>query len=433
LARLRTVVILAAGQGTRTRSSTPKVLFDVCGIPSLCHLIELARSIGVSDAADIRVVVPAEHAAIAKVVAEDATLVVQDPPLGTGHAVRAALSAGSSTAAVTAGELVVLYGDGPTLRAATIERLLEHHRTTGAAETLLTAVVDDPDGLGRIVRGPSGPNGREGAVDRVVEEFEADAGERAIREVNTGVLALDLDVGTAALESIDNQNRKGEYYLTDLVQILRSRDLRVEALTLDDVTESASFNDLRELAVVRRIVRDRVVREHQANGVDIVDPDSTWIDVGVEIGADTRILPGSLIGRGVRIGRNCVIGPFAHLRVRAVLEDGAEVGNFVEVKNSTLAKGAKAKHLTYLGDATVGERANIGCGTITANYDGVNKHRTTIGDGAFIGSGTVLIAPARIGKAAKTGAGAVVTRDSEVPDGDVWVGVPARSVKGRTR
>ncbi len=405
------------------KSPAPKVLFDVCGRPSLVHVVALAQSIG---AGEVRVVVSREgqdacRSALAEAGLDAARLVIQDPPLGTGHAVREALAdVGDAN-----GDVLVLYGDGPCLKRDSLEHLLEQHRAPANAATLLTANLAEPKGYGRVV------TGRDGAVERIVEELDADAQTRSIREVNTGVLVFDLAPGRRAVQAIGRNNAKGEYYLTDMVELLRKAGHRVGRVQLDDPEEARSFNSHAELAAVRRLLRERIIRRHQDNGVDIVDPATTYIDADVEIGPGTRILPCTVIGAGVRIGCDCVIGPFTHLRIMTVLEDGAEIGNFTEVKKSIIGAGARAKHLTYLGDASVGAQSNIGCGTITANFDGKTKHATTIGAGAFIGSGTVLIAPCEVSAGGTTGAGAVVLRDCRIGPGEIYVGVPARPLRKR--
>lgn len=400
------------------RSPVSKVLFDVGGIASIEHVLRAAQAI---EPSHVLVVVGADGEPIRRKLAPPARAVVQDPPKGTGHAVQVAMK----ELADFRGDVVVLYGDGPLIRPESLRALLDHHRRSGAAQTLLVAELEDPSGFGRIVRGA------DGSVERIVEEVEADASARAIREINTGVIALRAEEGREALAALRNANRKGEYYLTDLVEILRAKGKAVERFPLADPREFMAFNSIEELAAVRAELRARINGEHMNRGVDIVDPATTYIDVDVEIGAGTRILPCTVIGHGVKVGAGCVVGPFAHLRGDTRLEDGAEIGNFVEVKKSAIGRGSKAKHLTYLGDATLGEGVNVGCGTITANYDGKKKHATRIGDRAFIGSGTVLIAPADIGAGATTGAGAVVRRDTRIGAGEVYVGVPARKVERR--
>lgn len=345
----------------------------------------------------------------------------QGEPLGTGHAVKAAVPRLPGFS----GDVLVLFGDGPLLRGATLADLVAEHRARGAAVTMAPAHLDDPTGYGRIVRAA------DGSLERIVEERDADAATKAIREVHCGIAifrALDL---FAALERLGRQNAQQEYYLTDVYGLIRAAGGRVELKPLADPEEALSFNTAAELHDCRRRMRARILARHQKNGVDIADPDTTFVDHDVEIGAGTRILPFTVIRSTVRIGKRCEVGPFAHLRNHAVLEDGAEVGNFVEVKNSRLGERVKAKHLTYLGDATIGAATNVGAGTITANYDGKAKHATRIGSRAFIGSGTVLVAPVAIGDGATTGAGAVVTRNHDVAAGAVVVGVPARPLGGR--
>lgn len=412
----RSAVILAAGQGTRMASPTPKVLFDVCGLPAVVHVARAARDAGFD-----RLVVVVSAATGAMVGAAlrshgfDPTLVEQEPPRGTGHAVLCALPA-----LPDGGRFVVLYGDGPLYSAETLRSLEAEHAARDAAETLLTAYLPDPTGYGRVVRAS------DGRVERIVEELDADEATRAILEVNTGIAMFETAAAREALAAITPDNAKKELYLTDAVAILAGRGAAVAGVACPDPAETASFNSIEELAAVRARMQATINAGHMRRGVDIVDPATAWIDADVTIGPGTRILPSTVIGRGVVVGPGCVVGPFAHLRGAARLEEGAEIGNFVEVKKSTLGPGAKAKHLTYLGDAEVGARANIGCGTITANYDGRHKHPTRIGERAFVGSGTVLIAPTELGDGATTGAGAVVRRNTRIGPGEIWVGVPAR-------
>lgn len=427
MVRPLSVIVLAAGKGTRMRSSRPKVLFDVCGKPALAHVVEVAAELG---AARVAVVVgqdgreACEQVLAAHGAADRLLFAVQDPPRGTGHAVQEAVAALGAAAAED--DVLVLYGDGPLIRAETARALLARHRESGAAATLLTAVRADPTSYGRIVTDAAG------RVLRIVEELDADAETRAIHEVNTGISVYRAPALARALARLEPKNRKGELYLTDAAALIRSDGTAggaVERLALADPDEATAFNSIAELAEVRRLMRARIHRGHQEAGVDIEDPATAYIDAGVTIGSGTRILPCVVIAAGVRIGTDCVVGPFTQLRAGTVLEDGAEIGNFTEVKKSVIGRGSKAKHLTYLGDAKVGARTNIGCGTITANYDGKHKHETRIGGGAFIGSGTVLVAPAEVEDGGVTGAGAIVTRNSKVGAGEVWVGVPARPLR----
>ena len=264
-----------------------------------------------------------------------------------------------------------------------------------------------------------------GGLERIVEERDASPAERAIQEVNVGVYAWSLESLREQLKALAPDNAQGEYYLTDVAAGLVRAGLAVTPVELAEASEARGVNTLAELAEARSSVQLRILEQHLAAGVAFEDPATAYVDHGVEIGEGTRILPCTVLRRGVRVGADCEVGPFTHLREGTVLADGAQVGNFTETKNARLGPLTKAKHLSYLGDVTVGERTNIGAGTIVANYDGRAKHPTTIGDRAFVGSGSILVAPAQVGDDALTGAGAVVTR-RQVPDGEVWVGVPAK-------
>jgi len=412
------VVVLAGGRSTRIRTGGPKALLDLCGRTLLDHVLEAAE--GVCPASRVLVLGRQHEEPVREWLrraGRDAWQVVLQPEaLGTGDAVRCALDVLPAE-----GRALVLCGDTPLLEAATLRHLAEDPH--GA---LLSAVLEDPRGYGRIVR-------REGRLHAIVEDADCDTAQAGIREVNAGVYVLDLAALRRALTAMRPDNAQGELYLTDAaVAVLRDTGGGVVCLE-EDLEQIRGVNTLEDLARATALLRERILRGHMAAGVIVDDPTTTWIETGVEIGPGTRILPFCVIRRGVRIGRHCLVGPFAHLRDGTVLEDRAEIGNFVEVKKTVIGAGAKAKHLTYLGDAFVGPRANIGCGTITANYDGRAKHRTEIGAGAFIGSGTVLVAPVRVGENAVTGAGAVVTRNRDVADGETVVGVPARPLRPRKR
>jgi bifunctional UDP-N-acetylglucosamine pyrophosphorylase/glucosamine-1-phosphate N-acetyltransferase len=344
----------------------------------------------------------------------DLTVVDQGEPRGTGHAVLAAKAALSGFR----GEVMVVYGDSPLMTGATLERLrvARGHR----AASLLVATPTDPEGLGRILRDDTG------WVTGIREQKDCSPVERAIPEINTGFYCFEPQALFAALAQVTDDNVQREIYLTDVVGILAAAGQPLVTVACEDESETLGVNTLEQLAAARTGLQQRILLRHLANGVLIEDPATTYIDDDVEIGAGTRVFPCTAIRNGVRIGANCEVGPFAHLRGATVMETGAQVGNFVEVKKSVLGAGAKAKHLTYLGDATIGKKANIGAGTVTANYDGKLKHQTRIGDGAFIGSGTIIVAPATVGDRAVTGAGALVTRNTEIGAGAVYVGVPAR-------
>ena len=412
------VVVLAAGLGTRTKVSTPKVLLPICGRTLLGTVLDQ-----VAELEPARTVVVLHHqkdrveAAIAD--RPGLTIVDQGPPRGTGHAVQVAMGA----LADFDGDVLVCYGDMPLVRAETFAMLRAAKGDDAAV--ILTAFPDDVTGLGRILRDEQ---------DRVVgirEEKDCSEDEREIPEINVGITCYDAAALRESLAKLSDDNAQGELYLTDCVAHLIAAGRGVAGVEVDDPEEAMGVNSLVQLALARQVMQERILEHHLLNGVLIEDPATTYIDHGVTIGRDTHILPCTVIRAGVVIGAGCEVGPFAQLRVGATLEDGAEVGNFCEVKKSTVGKGTKAKHLTYLGDTRIGAGANIGAGTITANYDGEAKHVTVIEDGAFIGSGTVLVAPLTVGKGAQTGAGAIVRKNSAIGPGETWVGVPARRLEPR--
>ena len=419
-----TVVILAAGKGTRMKSDRPKALHELCGRPMIGWVLDAAAGLNPD-----RIVVVVGHgaadveaAARKELPNHDLAFVVQEPQLGTGHALQVAAPAIGGTERV-----VVTYGDMPLLTAESLERLVEAQIAAGGGESseavsFLTAVVDDPFGYGRVLRSESDE------FERIVEQKDATPPEQLVNEINLGVYCfarghLDRDLGR-----LSNDNAQKEYYITDLVGMAAGDGRTVAPIMLEDVGEAQGVNDLSQLADVRWQIQLRILDAHMANGVRIMDPSTTFIDHGVEIGVGTEVLPCTVIRSGVVIGEHCEVGPFSHLRVGAVLENRAEVGNFTEMKKSRLGEGSKAKHLSYLGDAQIGAGTNIGAGTIFANYDGTHKHPTIVGDGAFVGSGTVIVAPNEVPDGSITGAGAIVTRSAKMEKGETWVGLPARKV-----
>ncbi|MBM4019499.1 MAG: bifunctional N-acetylglucosamine-1-phosphate uridyltransferase/glucosamine-1-phosphate acetyltransferase, partial [Planctomycetes bacterium] len=351
--------------------------------------------------------------------APDISWVVQEPQLGTGHAVMAAEAALGDFE----GDLVVLVGDAAMIRTETVGALLEEHRREGAAVTLVTAILEDPKWFGRIVRGAAGN------LLRIVEAREATPAEYAIKEVNPSFYAFRWPALRRVLARITNNNNKKEYYLTDAVGLLIEAGEKAVALPAAQPEEVEAVNGREDLALVASLMRRRINRALMAAGVTLEDPATTYIDWDVTIGPDTVVGPCTVIRSGVRIGRGCRVGPMAHLRAGTVLEDGAEAGTFVETKNARLGENVLARHLSYLGDVAVGPRTNVGCGTITANFDGKEKHRTEVGADAFLGAGTVLVAPTSVGDNARTAAGAVVTRSHPVPPGQTYAGVPARPLE----
>jgi bifunctional UDP-N-acetylglucosamine pyrophosphorylase/glucosamine-1-phosphate N-acetyltransferase len=435
------IVILAAGKGTRMKSARPKVLHCASGLPLIEHVFRVAESL--SPATTV-VVVGHMAGAVMQALGKRLGLrfALQEPQLGTGHALLQA----EPHLAGARGTLVMLSGDVPLLRPGTLRALVARHEQRRAAATVLTARLDQPGGYGRIVR-------EKGAIAAIVEEKDATPAERALDEINSGIYAFDVAPLFDALRRLGSANAQGEYYLPDLVRIYRARGLAVETLSLEDPREILGVNSRKELADVTAILKTRRIDELMAAGVTIVDPGSAWIGPDVEVGADTILHPGvylegrtrigggceihsgvrivdSTIDDGVVINNFCVIleshvragakvGPFAHIRPQSDVGEGAHIGNFVELKKTTVGTGTKASHLTYLGDATIGERVNIGAGTITCNYDGTVKHPTVIEDGAFIGSDSQLVAPVRVGKGAYVAAGSSITED--VPAGALGI------------
>ncbi|MBI3331010.1 MAG: NTP transferase domain-containing protein [Candidatus Omnitrophica bacterium] len=412
-------VILAAGEGTRMKSDRPKVLHSICGRPMIAYALDLAASAGVKQpiivlghgADDVKAQLPRE-----------ARAVVQSQRLGTGDAVAMArkLLIGSG------GAVLVLYADTPLLRRTTVQRLIETHFKTSATCSLLTAHLADPTGYGRILRNETGQ------ITGIVEEAEANAAQRAIREINVGPLVCHAPALLAALATVKPSAAKHELYLTDIISHLaRQEGAKIQAARVEEIAEALGINSRSELARAIGVIRQRIIETHLHNGVTIEDPDTTSIDYGVTIGADTVIHPYTAIQTGVSIGKRCEIGPFTRLRTGVALGEAVRVGNFAELVRTKVGARTRIHHFSYLGDAVIEEDVNIGAGTVTANYDGQAKHPTHIGKGAFIGSDTVLVAPVKIGSGAVTGAGCVVTKAHDVPAKGVVVGVPARPMDHR--
>lgn len=408
-------ILLAAGHGKRMKSEKAKVLHHVCGRPMIHYVVEAVRGAG---ARTIVVVVGygAEQVRAELADEPDVLFAVQENQLGTGDAVRAC----QPLLAGYAGPAMVLVGDEPLVRPGPLADLLARQRSERAACLLGTAVVPDPTGFGRILRDTAG------AFLRIIEQRDCRPEEAAIREVNPSCYVFELPLLWEALDRLDTKNAQGEYYLTDAPRILQEMGRHVVALPVLEPDDILGVNTRQHLAQANAILQSRIADHHMTEGVTIIDPRNTYIDGRAAIGPDTLIYPFTVITGRVTIGKGCRVGPFAHLRDGTVLEDGAEVGAFVEVNRSTIGRGATARHLAYLGDATIGDGTNIGAGVVTANFDGQVKSPTVVGRDAFLGSGAILIAPTAVGDGATIGAGAVVTRGTEVPAGDVVVGVPAR-------
>ncbi len=438
-------VILAAGKGTRMKSNRAKVLHTLCGIPMVNYVIGATRPLLPEGTF---VVVGHQADLVEAVLPEDATAVLQEEQLGTGDAVRVALAA---IEVEEEGVLLVVNGDGPLISDRTLGELVERHRSAGVGATVLVAELEDPSGLGRVIE--------DAGVVRIVEERDATVAERALRLVNLGLYAFKFSEIREAVGGLTAENESGELYLTDVLETIGRRS-RAVTYRLKDLEESNLVNDRAQLARAEEILRRRILDAHMREGVTVRDPASTHIEAPVQIGRDTVILPGTLLRGGTKIGVDCVIGPntdlqdtvvgdgalvehsvgrgaevgdgasvgpYSFLRPGTVLEGGSKVGAYCEVKNSRVGEGSKVPHLSYVGDAEIGAGANLGAGTITANFDGVNKNRTTLGDGAFTGVNTTLIAPVEVGEDAYTGAGSVINKD--VPPGRLAVGSPARAIR----
>ena len=408
-----TAIILAAGRGTRMKSRTPKVLHKILGRSILSYVLDSVDSSGVSDV--ITVVGHGRQEIESALDGEGVKVVLQKKLLGSGDAVNSARRAVKK--GVT--DVLVTCGDAPLVRAATFKRLMSKHRESGASATVLTAIMKDPASYGRIVRDG-------GRITRIVEKKDATPREEAIKEINVGAyrfIAKDL---FSAISEILPDNAKKEYYLTDVIEILKKRSLTVESVLAEDESEAIGINTSNDLARASGVMKDFVLSGLMSDGITIEDPSTTTIYPGVKIGRDTTVYPNTVIESDVVIGKKCSVGPFARLRPGTRLADGAEVGNFVELVRTTIGENTKVKHHTYLGDALVGKKVNIGAGTITANFDGRSKNKTVIGDGAFIGVGAILIAPVKIGDKATVGAGCVVPKGKNVSSGETVVGVPAR-------
>ena len=442
-----TAVLLAAGQGTRMKSDLPKVLHPLCGRPMIWHVMESLKQ-----ATTEKPVVVVGHGAeqVEAFLAEAADCVRQEPQLGTAHA---ALQAESIIKGKS--DLVIItYADMPLLRGETFKQLVETQRVNPGPLTLLTAISENPRGFGRIVRKT------DGSVSAIVEEYVATPEQKLIKELNVGAYCFKADWLWGALHRIKKNPQKGEYYLTDVVELAAQDNLPVQAVAHDNLIETIGINTRVHLAEAEAVMRKRINENLMLSGVTMMDPVSTYIEAGVTIGKDTVILPNTYIQGKTKIGEHCVIGPNSHLRDMqigngckvfmsvmegAILENDVDMGpfarlrkgahlgnhvhmgNFGEVKDSYLADGVKMGHFSYIGNAQIGANTNIGAGTITCNFDGEKKHPTEIGEDVFIGSDTMLVAPLKIGAGARTGAGAVVTKN--IPEDTLVVGMPARPIK----
>ncbi|EHJ52194.1 bifunctional UDP-N-acetylglucosamine diphosphorylase/glucosamine-1-phosphate N-acetyltransferase GlmU [Streptococcus macacae] len=433
-------IILAAGKGTRMKSELPKVLHNVSGITMLEHVF---RSVSALKPAKTVTVIGHRAEMVREVLGDQSEFVMQKEQLGTGHAVIMA----EEKLADLEGQTLVIAGDTPLITGESLQNLVDYHRSHKNVATILTAEAENPYGYGRIVRNQNEE------VTKIVEQKDASDYEQQIKEINTGTYVFDNKQLFEALKKITRNNAQGEYYLTDVISIFKEAGEKIGAYKLFDFNESLGVNDRLALATAEKVMRNRINKDHMLKGITFTDPENTYIDIDVDIAPDvvleanvtlkgkTKIETGavltngtyivdSVIGEGAvithsmiessQIGKNVTVGPFAHLRPKTVLHEGVHVGNFVEIKGSMLGERTKAGHLTYIGDATVGHDVNFGAGTITVNYDGQNKFKTTIGDHVFVGSNSTLIAPLNINNNALTAAGSTICED--VPADSVAIG-----------
>lgn len=391
-------IIMAAGKGTRMKSNKSKLVHKIYGKELVRRVAELAYKIG-SD--DVVAVVGHMREQVQEVLGDSVKYAYQDELLGTGHAVMQA----APFLEGKKGKVVVLYGDVPIIRPETLKKLIEKSVTSKEYATLLTAIYENPTGYGRIIRDEGG------SVEEIVEEKDANSYQKKIKEINSGIYCFDIEELLKALKFIKPNNAQGEYYLTDVIKIMNDKGLKTGAVIVEDNTEILGVNDRAQLELLTRVLRMRINSEHMRNGVTIEDANSTYIYDDVKIGQDTVIHPNTTIQNNVIIGENCEIGPNAFIREGCILDNKVKIGNCVEIKKTVIGEGTKVPHLTYLGDCKIGKNGNIGCGTITCNYDGKNKNQTIIGNNAFIGSNVSLVAPVKIGDNVTVAAGSTITDD----------------------
>lgn len=427
----RYAIILAAGQGTRMKSKLYKVLHPVCGKPMVQHVIDQVNQLQIED-----IVTVIGHGAekVQEQLGDSCKYALQEQQLGTAHAVMQA----ESVLSAKSGTTLVICGDTPLIKAETMKELIALHEQSQAKATILTAYADNPAGYGRVLRGEGG------LVEKIVEHKDASEEERYVKEINTGTYCFDNQALFSALKKVSNENVQGEYYLPDVIEILKEEGEVVTAFQSSEFEETLGVNDRVALSQAEQILRKRINEKHMRNGVTIIDPLTTFIEADVQIGQDTVINPGSFIKGKSIIGQDCLIGPnteisnceigdgtevlqsvvhessigsfvkigpFAHVRPQSDIKDSVKIGNFVEIKKTVFGKGSKASHLSYIGDAEVGENVNIGCGSITVNYDGKNKYLTKIEDNVFIGCNSNLVAPVTVGEGAYVAAGSTITED----------------------
>jgi bifunctional UDP-N-acetylglucosamine pyrophosphorylase/glucosamine-1-phosphate N-acetyltransferase len=432
-------VILAAGLGTRMKSRKPKVLHEIAGVPLIEHVLATVKQAGVEE---VLIVLGHQGEKVEEVLGAGYRYVYQREQLGTGHALKQALPL---LREYSGGNCLVLCGDTPLLKSKTLQELIARHLQTEAKATVLTAMLADPSGYGRVIKGSRG-------IQKIVEEKDASVAEKEVKEINTGAYCFDLDSVKAGLKKLTPANVQGEYYLTDLIKFLVEQNERVETFVLENSHEALGVNNRVQLAQAEAYLRREIIEAQMLQGVTIIDPEHTYIGRMVKIGQDTVLYPGvilegattigencqigpytrivdSFVGAdctvnnsfllAAKVGRGCLIGPYSYLRPGTKLAENVKIGDFVEVKNSFVGKNSKIPHLSYVGDSLLGEEVNIGAGTITCNYDGEKKNRTFIEDRVFVGSNTNLVAPIKVGRGAYIGAGSTVTKD--IPAGSLAI------------
>ncbi len=411
-------IILAAGRGTRMKSEVPKVLQKVHRRPLLSFVLEALEGAAAGSLSK-KILVVGYKDEIVKNAFRGLDSVTQTELLGSGDAVRRTKSALSKFK----GDILVLYGDTPFIRKETIKELIKKHTKEKASCTLLSANVKDPSGYGRILRDDNDN------IVKIIEERDTSIYEKIIEEINVGLYCFNKEDLFFGLGRLKINAKKQEYYLTDIIEVLKKANKKVTSVSCKNPIEALGINSKLDLAKANSIIRKNVLELLMLKGVTIVDPDSTFVNMNARIGKDTVIHPHTIIEEGVTIGKKCEIGPFARIREQTTIDDGVEIGNFTELVRTKISSGTKIKHMTYLGDAEIGKNVNIGAGTITANFDGKSKNKTIIEDGSFIGVGSIFIAPVRVGCGAVVGAGSVVTKGKNVPPHKTVVGIPARVLK----
>jgi bifunctional UDP-N-acetylglucosamine pyrophosphorylase/glucosamine-1-phosphate N-acetyltransferase len=408
-------IILAAGEGTRIKSSLPKVLHNICGRPMIDYVVDALQSVNIKK---IVTIVNKKHDRVIEYLKRNksVSVTIQKKAQGTADALMAA----KKFLGKSKNNVLVICADTPLIKKETLQLLIQQHNERKSSCTILTTFFDSPTGLGRILRD------QYSKVSRIIEENDATLSQKEIREINSGIYCFDSKDLLMALHEVEINQKKKEFYLTDVVEILYKMNKGIETYVCPEADEILGINSRADLSKANDLMRLSIIREIQEQGVNIVDPKTTFINHGVSLGQDTTIHPFTFIESGVKIGKNCSIGPFCHLREGSLVKDGAVVGNFTEMVRSSVGEETLFKHFGYLGDTSVGRKVNIGAGTVIANFDGEKKNSTVICDKSFIGCDTVIVAPAKIGKGVVTGAGAVITGNSNIKDNSVVVGIPAR-------